>query len=87
MTEFKKLECKINDDYSVTYGLGCQDSPYISWIGNGQYTWTKSAAESDGNYIWTLNDSNGFSNFMYVYSYGIRPTITISKDIYESLVL
>ena len=68
MEELQALGCK-------TLTASCDDAP--SWVYSTSY-WTGSARTS--NKVWNVFSSNYFTNNEYIYDYGVRPVITISKD-------
>ena len=80
LTELKSLGCTIQDDYSYTGNETCANSKYISWLSNGGSTWTRSAVSNEANHVWVLGVINLEKDPLHA-GEGIRPIITISKDV------
>ena len=80
MAELEQLGCKVYETELYSDDRTCTNSPYSSWLLNGQSWFTRSAY-----YYWVehlmMMKSNGtliFAN--YNSTVGIRPTLTISKE-------
>lgn len=102
LSDLKKLGCTIQDDYSWTGNETCANSPYKEWLITEQYWWTRSIVSSgtyDGCYRtpWYVNTKNSYNQYnlgdstyeegcMLISSASIRPTITISKELYLTLI-
>ena len=85
LSQLKMLGCTINDDYSNTGIETCVDSEYVDWLVNGQYWWTRSVNPNGGIYIWDVRLSGDLFTLFYNNTDGIRPVITISKEVLENL--
>lgn len=91
LKELSNLGCVYPSEYELTNlqeTRTCENSIHIEWLANEQFWWTKSAESTNENEIWRV-DSNGLldtSNFAINdgWSRGIRPTITISKEILDN---
>ena len=81
LTELKSLGCTIKDDYTFESDLTCKNSKYISWIANGQRWWTLSAYSSRNDFVWFVYNGGSLSCYTYTELHGIRPVITISKNV------
>lgn len=88
LTELKALGCVVPTDYagiSDYSGRTCINSPYKSWLINGQYWWTRSASSGSSSYMWVLSAGGGLYSNSYSRDNGVRPVITISKEILKKL--
>lgn len=80
-----------NDYYWGDFGgvYGCSNPEYSSWLNNGQLWWTRLAMADDSYSAWIVRDDGrigglgGLLTVMYPYYswYGIRPVITIPKEL------
>lgn len=80
LQELKELGCTISSNYSDDTNNTCMYSIYKTWLLNNQDWWTKSAYSGRDDYIWVGSVGGGLYNRSYGSVYGIRPTITISKE-------
>ena len=80
LQELNKLGCTTSNNYSDNINNSCTYSIYKSWLLNNQDWWTKSAYPGRNDYIWVGSIGGGLYNRSYGSAYGIRPTITISKE-------
>jgi hypothetical protein len=83
LKDLRMLSCTVSDTYAETGGENCLNSPYISWLNNGQNWWIRSAYPNSNRLVWTLSGSyfgliapEGTGSV----AVGVRPVITISKD-------
>ncbi len=86
LSQLEKLGCIIQEDYSTTGQETCANSPHASWLINGQNWWTRSAVSNSSlNEIFYVSSTGSLSNTYYNdgYTGGIRPVITISKEVLE----
>ena len=79
------LGCIIPSDYSYDNtdidSRTCVNSPYSSWLLNGQSWWSKSAVLDNSTNAWVIRSAGTLhSNNCIKVSFGIRPVITISKE-------
>ena len=83
LNELKSLGCTINDDYSYTSGLTCENSEHKSWLANDARWWTRSAQSSGtGGGVWVVYGQGKLDTRFYNdLSYGVPPVITISKSV------
>ena len=82
LTELGNLGCIIGEDYSPNGGNTCVASENASWLINGQYWWTRSAYSNADYGVWGVNDLGRVGSVAYFSSTcGIRPLITISKEV------
>ena len=89
LNELKTLDCDITEDYSDTSSGTCVNSKYKTWLINNQTWWTRSANASQASGAWIVQKDgtiNGIDDALSHHG-GIRPTITMSKEVYEDLVL
>lgn len=84
LQELKSLGCTISDTYSDDVTNSCMYSIYKTWLLNDQDWWTRSAYSGRDDYIWVGSIGGGLYNRSYGSVYGIRPTITISKETLEN---
>ena len=83
--ELRNLGCTIPEDYALgSGGWTCTGLEHSSWLVNGQDCWTRSASSEHSDYLWIIvNDGNlriSSSN------YGVRPTITVSREVVKQLI-
>jgi len=96
LQELKTLGCSISDTILSNYewsssldinSRGCYDTTYSDWLINGNW-WTRSANSGDSVMIWSVRgwtlSSDYFANM--VEPTGVRPTITISMELYNRLI-
>lgn len=86
LKELKSLGCDITDKYDVISDSppNCKSSENLMWLQNNQKWWTRSVFFSSNEYIWFYSSNIFDYGYDYGYSYasaGIRPTITISRDL------
>jgi hypothetical protein len=86
MTTLKNLGCTITDNYSISSEtLSCTNSQHVLWLVNGQSWWTRSAYSGNADDIWIVSTDGSLYGFQqgnfYGGRYGIRPIITISKNV------
>lgn len=88
MKQLKDLGCSVSDDYSVSSGFTCSNSPYATdWLINGQDWWTKSASSSSEYHVWYVSSYGAVYNADYLSYYGVRPVVTLSIDALENNIL
>ena len=88
LKELESLGCTIPSDYKLSSdptGRTCTNSTYKSWLINNQWWWTRSARSDLSRNVWIFNDVGALGVVYYGDSYGIRPTITISKETLKNL--
>lgn len=83
LKDLRMLSCTVSDTYAETGGENCLNSPYISWLNNGQNWWIRSAYPNSNRLVWALSGAyfgliapEGTGSV----AVGVRPVITISKD-------
>lgn len=76
------LGCTVNANYTESGSETCANSPYISWLNNKQYWWTRSAYPNSNGLVWLV----AYERFSLIapqgtgsVSVGVRPIITVSK--------
>jgi hypothetical protein len=94
LTQLGELGCTISEDYTPSGDEDCYSSPYVDWLINGKWIWTKSARSNDPEMVWIMSydgylaqDVSGewftgdyyYGNAIYDYN-GVRPVVTISKE-------
>lgn len=86
LNELAALGCKTPSNYAFsTGGWTCNNSPHIEWISNGQVWWTRSAVADVADAVWFVGGT-GYISQDQRYTYGVRPTITISKKTAQLLL-
>jgi surface protein len=80
LSELKALECLIPENYGSGTSKSCADSSYVDWLVNGQSWWTHSANADSPDIIWNVGATGYLSQHGNIFSHGVRPTITISKE-------
>lgn len=86
LADLKTLGCTFPENYTFTNDPTvetCANSPYKSWLINGQKTWTRSAETSNNTYVWMLGTNGVLTRGTYHNFLSIRPMITISKTALE----
>jgi surface protein len=84
LKDLETLGCTIPVNYDIeSEESNCYNSPY-GWIVNNQLSWTRSANSTDNYGIWYLVNSGPLNFNHYRASFGVRPTITISKSSLEN---
>jgi len=89
LEELKELGCIFPTDYGYNSDSNtrtCKNSIHKDWLINGQYWWTRSASSTSGENIWSFNENGTLYTAKYHDKSCIRPTITISKDLYLNLI-
>ena len=69
----------------ISLGCGnstCKNSEYSSWLVSGQFWWTRTASSSP-DYVYHINHAGTFALNSYSVNAGIRPVITIPKELYN----
>ena len=80
LNELKDLGC-ILDDEDTTETATCGGSKYLKWLNNNQVWWTRTAFAWESGRIWYFSSNRALYDESPNYnSYGVRPTITLSKD-------
>ena len=89
LNELKSLDCDIIDNYSDTTSGTCVNSKYKKWLINDQTWWTRSANANQASGVWIVQKDGTIYGIDDALSHhgGIRPTITMTKEAYEDLVL
>jgi hypothetical protein len=83
LKELESLGCNIPSNYGYISSASdktCQNSLYKFWLINGQYWWTCSIYSDNSVSMWMMYNSGYLDGNHYTSAYGVRPTITISKD-------
>lgn len=81
LSQFPSLGCTISQDYSYIEEKSCINSPYFNWLVTGQEWWIRSVFNSSSNEVWMFKSHGGYKGYKYTDYYGVRPTITIPKQI------
>jgi len=81
----KVLGCNIIDSYSWNSSANCLNTEYDTWLNTGQRWWTKSAS-TGGETIWIVHIDKSLQTNLYTVKNGVRPVITISKDLAKRLI-
>ena len=86
LKQLKDLGCRIPDDYGENYGGNNSNLTYGTWLVNGQKWWTRSATPESSDNVWVMREDEGnFYHSEYNNSYGVRPVITISREILKNI--
>lgn len=87
LKDLERLGCIIPSDYDDGVGTWtCDNSPYISWLINGQAWWTRSANSSVfDDLVWWVKSDGALYYSTYSAILGVRPVITISKSTLEGI--
>lgn len=86
LKDLEALGCTVPSDYaSGSGGWNCYDSPY-GWLANGQDWWTCSASSTYSNHVWNVLNDGRLNYYGYHSNIGVRPTITISKELCDDLL-
>lgn len=86
LADLKPLGCTFPENYTFADDSSvetCANSPYKSWLINGQKTWTRSAEPSNSSYVWMFGADGVLTRGTYHNYLSIRPMITISKSALE----
>ena len=82
LAQLSDLGCTVSETYSEIGGESCSGSSHVSWINNGQSSWTRSAYPNSNGLVWVLSGQN-FSLIAPegtgAVIVGVRPLITVSK--------
>ena len=79
LKKLKDLGCTISEDYSAAFGMSCVNSPYVSWLDNGQDWWTKSFVSDSTSNFWSVAGDELSADKTYDMTSGVRPVITVNK--------
>ena len=83
--ELKALDCVgVRSDYVLSQEGTCVDSPYIDWLANGYYFWTRSAVSDLDGGVWGVDplgilEPNDFDGGNYG-PYSVRPVINTTRE-------
>ena len=80
LAELGTLDCDVPENYGWTGTHTCANSKY-GWLRNGQNWWSSSAYNGNAAMVWALNHIGYQSNASVTSERGIRPTITISREV------
>ena len=89
LKELVDLGCTASSDYTPGDLNTCADSVYSDWLIDDEIMgyWTRSAYPEDSNQIWLVDEWGDLITDDYdMYCYGVRPTITISRELYTKLI-
>ena len=97
LKQIENLGCTIPSDYAYSADISCDALRNYAWWSYGvldlEYWWTKSAVSNKSNEIW-MASKTGLSKYVNYATIatglmglpGVRPVITLSKEVYNSLL-
>ena len=80
LKELQTLGCDIPEDYSWESAKTCKDSPYASWLVNGQSWWTRSSASDNSLAVWLVAWNGGLTYGVGLATDGVRPIVRVNKS-------
>ena len=80
LKELQTLGCDIPEDYSWESAKTCEDSPYASWLANGQSWWTRSSASDNSLAVWLVTWNGGLTYGVGLATNGVRPIVRVNKS-------